>query len=272
MDKLGIEFISVFGMPPVEYIELSASLGCRNVGLAPAPIVTLDGLYPEWTMRGNPALVRDVRQALKDNGVTVSVGEGFVIMPGIDLDAYQADFDLLAELGAQVTNACCVEADFAANVDGFGRLAEMAARRNLPITVEYLPGMVVGTLETACELIEQVGRPNAGLLIDSMHLFRSGASAADVAALPQGLVLYAQLCDVPVVSRFDDYSVEARFERLAPGDGELPLLDFVKALPGDLVIGLEVPMRCLSEQGVSAADRLTPALAKARALFEAAGV
>ena len=271
MDRLAIEFISVFGMPPVEYIELAASLGCRNIGMAPAPIVTLDGLYPPWSLRGNAGLAREVKQALADNGVTISVGEGFVIMPGVDLAAYEADFELLAELGARVTNACCVEADFARNVDGFGRLAEMAARHNLPITVEYLPGMVVGTLETARELVEQVARPNAGLLIDSMHLFRSGATAADLAALPAGLVLYAQLCDVPVVSKFEDYSVEARFERLAPGDGELPLAEFVKALAPDIVIGLEVPMRALTEQGVSAADRLGPAIAKTRALFERTG-
>ena len=272
MNRLAIEFISTFGMPPVEHIELAASLDCRNIGLASAPIVTLDGLYPEWSLCGNPALLKDVKQALKDNGVTVSVGEGFVIMPGIDAAAYEGHFDLLAELGAKVTNACCVEADFAANVDGFGKLAEMAGARNLPITVEYLPGMVVGTLATARELVEQVNRPNAGLLIDSMHLFRSGASAADLAALPDGLVLYAQLCDVPLVSKFEDYSFEARFARLAPGDGELPLRDFVKALPADVVIGLEVPMRALTEQGVSAANRLAPAIAKARALLASAGV
>ena len=40
MDRLGIEMLCVFGMPPVEYVHLVADLGCRYittgmVGFAP---------------------------------------------------------------------------------------------------------------------------------------------------------------------------------------------------------------------------------------------
>ena len=59
MDRLAMEFISTFGMPPVEHVELVASLGLRHTGMGPAPIVVLDpGLYPEWSMRGNPVSTR----------------------------------------------------------------------------------------------------------------------------------------------------------------------------------------------------------------------
>ena len=36
MDRLGIEMLSVFGMPPIEYVNLTAELGCRYIttGLA----------------------------------------------------------------------------------------------------------------------------------------------------------------------------------------------------------------------------------------------
>ncbi|WP_231997329.1 hypothetical protein [Mycobacterium sp. 1245111.1] len=46
MDRLGIEMLSVFGMPPIEYLHLTADLGCRYitvamVGFAPSkPLVT----------------------------------------------------------------------------------------------------------------------------------------------------------------------------------------------------------------------------------------
>jgi hypothetical protein len=39
------------------------------------------------------------------------------------------------------------------------------------------------------------------------------------------------------------------------------------ALPRDLVVGLEVPMRSLAEAGVSAYDRLLPCVSGARALL-----
>ena len=55
--------------------------------------------------------------------------------------------------------------------------------------------------------------------------------------------------------------------RLAPGEGELPLADLLAALPGDRVIGLEIPMRSRAESGVSAYDRLLPCVHSARALL-----
>jgi len=268
MDRLAMEFISTFGMPPVEHIELVASLGLSHTGMGPAPIVVLEpGLYPEWSMRGNPSLVRKVKAALAANGVSVSVGEGFLVMPGLGAEMFAADLDLMAELGAGCINVCCVAPDFDSNLEGFARLAEMAGERGLDITVEYLPGMAIGTLPMARQLVEQSGRANAGLLLDSMHLYRSGATADDAAALPKGMVKYAQLCDVPVVSKFAEYADEARFERLAPGDGELPLAEYVAALPADVIVGLEIPMRALAEQGVGPAERLAPAVAKSRALL-----
>jgi hypothetical protein len=32
-DRVGIEFISVFGLPPVEFVALAAELGCRQIGM-----------------------------------------------------------------------------------------------------------------------------------------------------------------------------------------------------------------------------------------------
>ena len=34
MHPLGIEFISVFGLPPVEFVHLAADLGCRHISTA----------------------------------------------------------------------------------------------------------------------------------------------------------------------------------------------------------------------------------------------
>ena len=57
------------------------------------------------------------------------------------------------------------------------------------------------------------------------------------------------------------------YERMAPGDGELPLREILAAVPPDVVVGLEVPMRTLAEAGVSAADRLRTCVAGARELM-----
>lgn len=60
---------------------------------------------------------------------------------------------------------------------------------------------------------------------------------------------------------------EAMFERRAPGRGELPLLAVLAALPRDLVIGLEVPLRSEARAGVSPHDRLGRCVDAARDLL-----
>jgi sugar phosphate isomerase/epimerase len=56
-------------------------------------------------------------------------------------------------------------------------------------------------------------------------------------------------------------------ERMAPGDGELPLREILSALPPDTVIEIEVPQRSLALSGVSPIDRLRPCVEAAHRLF-----
>ena len=44
-------------------------------------------------------------------------------------------------------------------------------------------------------VLEAVGNPLRALLIDPIHADRSGATPADIAAVPPGLLPYAQFCD-----------------------------------------------------------------------------
>jgi hypothetical protein len=50
----------------------------------------------------------------------------------------------------------------------------------------------------------------------------------------------------------------------------MPLIDFVRALPADLPIGIEVPMKSLSDNGVSPLERARLALKAARETLESA--
>jgi sugar phosphate isomerase/epimerase len=267
MDRLAIEFISVLGLPPLEFIDVAAQLGVRRIGFSCGQIVTLPELYPVWTLRGNPSLCRDVKHALADHGVSISLGEGFLIRAGADIADHTGDMDILAELGAPRINVVSLESNSARAEDQFGCFAELAAQRGLEATVEYMPAMPIGTLAAALDLVVRSGKPNAKILLDAMHLYRGGESAEDVAALDPELIGYAQICDVPLISAHDDYSIEARYDRRIAGDGELPLYAFIAALPADCVVGLEVPMRDKALAGIGPVDRLRPAVEAARALL-----
>jgi sugar phosphate isomerase/epimerase len=143
----------------------------------------------------------------------------------------------------------------------------MAAARALRTTLEFFPASPVGDLATAAAAVRHVGRPEFAVLVDAMHLMRSGGRAAELAALDPALIGYAQFCDVPLQRTDMSYADEAKYERMVPGEGELPLLDILDALPRELVIGLEVPQRGLAEAGVGPHERLGRCVTAARELL-----
>jgi sugar phosphate isomerase/epimerase len=166
-----------------------------------------------------------------------------------------------------VVNAVVIEQDRARAVDEFGLFARMAGERGLAATIEFMPLMWPATLAEALAFLDDVGAVNGKLLLDAMHVYRSGASTAEVAAIDPAMIAYVQLCDVPMPARTDNYGEEARHERLGPGEGDLPLANFLRALPADVAVGLEVPMVSKAEAGVSVRDALAPCIAAARELL-----
>ena len=58
-----------------------------------------------------------------------------------------------------------------------------------------------------------------------------------------------------------------RSDRMIPGEGELPLREYLAVLPRDVVVSLEVPSRTLTRAGVSLRDRLQRSVTAARALL-----
>lgn len=266
---IGIDFISFMGLPPVQSIALAAELGCRQVSIALAPMQGNPPRYPQWSLREDAALRRDVIAAQRDYGVTISLGEGFLVRPGSDIRDTAADLGIMRELGIPIANIVAIEPDWNRTIGQLAVFAEMAAANGLQATLEMMPGMLLGTIEKAVAAIKEAGKPNLRLLLDSMHVFRSGATAADIENLDPALIGYVQLCDVPLVSKYQSYGEEARFERLAPGEGELPLADFIKALPAKFALGLELPMRAKALAGISLREALAPAVAATRALLAA---
>jgi sugar phosphate isomerase/epimerase len=178
-----------------------------------------------------------------------------------------SDLDVLAELGAPRINVVSLDPDLGRTFDQLGALTELGAQRNIETDVEPVPGLTIGDLPTAVAALEHVGRPDSRLLIDTMHLVRSGSCAADLLALDPEHIGYAQLNDTTLAPRIDNYMEEAMYERMVPGEGELPLLDILSALPPDIVIELEVPRRSVALAGVSPIDRLKPCVEAARRLL-----
>jgi sugar phosphate isomerase/epimerase len=266
---IGIEFISVLGLSPVEFVELAAELDCRSIGIALEPIVR-SRLYPKWSLRDDADLKRNMVNALRRCGVRVQLGEGFLVWPNKDIREAGADLDLMCELGAKQVNIVGVDPDRGRTFDQCAIFAELADVRGLGATLEFMPGLSIGDFETAVAAVGHSGRPNFRVLIDAMHFFRSGSRVSQLAAVDSQLIGHVQICDVPLVSTGLTYADEARFSRLPPGEGGLPLLELIAALPEHVPMGVEVPMLARAEEGVGAHERLAPCLESTRDLVRQA--
>jgi sugar phosphate isomerase/epimerase len=267
MDQLGIEHLSVFGLPPVECVNLAADLGCRYISTALTAIAYNPHGYAPFTLRDDAVLRRAMLAAMNDRDVSISLGEGFTIRAERDILELAADVEIMAELGVGRINSVSMDPDRGRSFDQFARLAEMAGAYGMEATVELSPGLTVGDLDTALAALHYVQRPNLRLLIDTMHFVRSGSRAADLAAVDPELIGYVQLSDAPLQPTMTNYMEDAVFERMVPGEGGLPLREILVALPAGVVIGLEVPMRDLAEAGVGPRDRLRRCVEGARGLL-----
>lgn len=81
-DRLALGMLSVFGLPPIEFVDLAAELGCRHISAAiqGMPLVPLG--YPPFSLKDDAALRKDLLAAMDDRGVTISLGDGFLVRPG----------------------------------------------------------------------------------------------------------------------------------------------------------------------------------------------
>jgi sugar phosphate isomerase/epimerase len=268
MTPLGIERLGLFGMPPVEMIALAADLGCQSVGIGLTPTTGYnpDG-HPAWSLRDDAALRRETVVVSRDRGVAIGIVEGFAVLPDNDMRTFASDLDLVAELGCERINVVSIGKDMRQAIDGFAALSELAAERGLLVSAEMGSLGPLDRVAPALAVVREVGRANFSLLIDSMHFFRLGNSLKDFAALDPALVGYVQLADAPWAPRFDTYMEEAMYERLAPGDGELPLAEFVRLVPEGVTVSLEIPIRSLAEAGVGPRERTKRCVDGARKLL-----
>ncbi|WP_232496419.1 sugar phosphate isomerase/epimerase family protein [Novosphingobium kaempferiae] len=251
-------------MPVLDYAELAARLECDFISLNFGGAANrLDPHRPEC-LRDDPALRHRLTRKVRELGLEIRLVEGFAIAPGLSVDAYAADLEAAAEMGASVICAVSLDKDLARTFDQFRRLAEASAQYGLTVTTEVGAG-VIRSLDLARAALAGVAHENFGLLLDTMHFFRCGATIEDLASIPAGALGHVQLCDVPMPAQGSSYLEEALFERCGLGEGDLPLRRLVDTLSEPVSLGLEIPIRSQHAHGLSAFERLGPSVRLARA-------
>jgi sugar phosphate isomerase/epimerase len=248
---------------PVQLVEAAAQAGFDFGGMWMEA--------SEWT----DATTRAVKQRLSDTGLELLDIEVAWIKPGpLNPDLLRM-IDVGAELGARNVLAVTTDPDRAASRDKLAMLMERGAQCGIRINLEFALFTETPTIGNACELLEEVDGPAAGLLIDSLHWQRSGGTLEEVAAVPQKWLSYVQLCDAPASGpQPPDPKVllmEATDDRVPMGQGGLPLRPLIELLPDGLPFAIEERSKALRDAYPDINERARALARTSRAFFASLG-
>jgi sugar phosphate isomerase/epimerase len=262
---LSLGALTVLELDPPGMVSCAAAAGYQAFGLRILPSMPDE---PVWPSAGDTPMVREIARRIADTGVRLLDIEIFRIVPDTDVRAFLPALETGARLGATEALLANYDPDQARFADKLAALCDLCAPLGIAVNLEPMPWTQAPDLAAAARLVEAAGRPNAAILVDALHFDRGGNVPADLAGLARRRFRYMQLCDAPAARPRDTEALlhQARCERLMPGDGGLDLTGLLRALPADIPIALEVPMRELA-QSVSAVERTRRMRMKAEALL-----
>lgn len=240
MRRWSLDQLSVLGVRPAELVEIAARAGYDAI----SPFIGLgdSGGLPTVPLRAGDPDTLAMARALKDSGLRLNQADGFAITPDLDVEAANRAVDLMAEMGANNIVALLFDPDEARCFDRLAALCDKAESAGIGVVLEFTEISFLHSLADTLQLIERLGRSHVGVLIDLLHLAYAGEVPADIAAVPPGLIRGAQLCDAPAGLDNENYVRVAMGDRMAPGTGELPVVEFLAALPESIIVGIEAPV------------------------------
>lgn len=236
-----------FSLEPMNFPELDARALMRVAAATGYECVSLT-LLSAMTGRPDPLVGDESGTAetaawMREHGLAMQTIECFNLTGESDVAAFAPVLACGATLGARAATAILWEnPDRADALAKYRRLCDMAREQGIRVNIEFLPiTHSMASLPEAVAFVTDADRVNAGIMVDLLHLMRSGGSIADLRTLDPALIGGAQLCDAPAERVEKLLMAEAGSERLDAGMGGLPVRDFVAALAADVVLGLEVP-------------------------------
>jgi sugar phosphate isomerase/epimerase len=109
-------------------------------------------------------------------------------------------------------------------------IADIGKKYGIRFQIEPIAWAPIHSLSQSLKIIEKVGRDNLGVVIDFWHLFAGEeTAAAEVSKLDRSLIYGVHFCD-GVNHKKDTKWVEEDLRGYLPGEGSIPINDWVKAV------------------------------------------
>ena len=195
----------------------------------------------ESDLLASPEPVHVIGAMMRDLGLACVAFQPFRDFEGMPatmrarvFDRAERKFDVLEELGSDlmlVSSNVSPEAlaDRGRIIVDFRELGERAAARGLRVGFEALAwARHVRDHRDAWEIVREVDHPAVGLVLDSFNSLAPGIPVDSLHSIRADKLFHVQLADAPKLT-MDPLSWSRHF-RCMPGQGDLPLVEYVRAL------------------------------------------
>jgi 4-hydroxyphenylpyruvate dioxygenase len=212
-----------------EKLEAIAEAGFKGVEIFENDLLSFNG---------TPS---DVRKMVADLGLEIITFQPFRDFEGLPPERRtrafaraERKFDVMAELGCDLMLVCSnVAADSLGGIDraaaDLRELGERAKARGMRIGFEALAwGRHISDYRDAWEAVRRADHAHVGLVLDTFHTFAKKTDLAAIRAIPRDRIFLVQVADAPQMEM--DALSWSRHYRNFPGQGDLPLIDFMAAL------------------------------------------
>lgn len=226
--KTSIATVSISGNL-VERLEAIAAAGFDGIEIFEQDFIAHDGAP------------RDVGNLIRDMGLEITLFQPFRDFEGLPeplrsraFDRAERKFDLMQELGTDLMLCCStVHPASLGGIDraaeDFHALGERAAKRGLRVGFEALAwGTHVNDHRDAWEVVRRADHDNIGLILDSFHTLARKIDPDTIRRIPGDKIFFVQLADAPLIDM--DLLYWSRHFRNMPGEGDLPVTDFMRAV------------------------------------------
>ncbi|HEY6861339.1 MAG TPA: bifunctional sugar phosphate isomerase/epimerase/4-hydroxyphenylpyruvate dioxygenase family protein [Pseudolabrys sp.] len=212
-----------------EKLEAIADAGFRGVEIFESDLLSYNG---------TPAEVAKEMADLGLKAITFQPFRDFEGMPEPQrvrtFDRAERKFDLMQEIGCDLLMVCSnVSPESLGGIDraatDFRALGERAAKRGLRVGFEALAwGRHINDYRDAWEVVRRADHPAIGLVLDTFHTCARKTDLKPLHAIPSDRIFLVQLADAPWLDM--DVLSWSRHFRCFPGQGDMPLVEFMEAV------------------------------------------
>ena len=209
---------------PCTFVEIAAQAGWKGTGVWFEP--------SSWTDK----TTNEITKCIDDTGLSVVDME--VIRMGPDGDCGDRLVEAASLVGAKNILTVSSFDSIEATAERLNELCALALPSNIRVCIEFMRFTSIRTLADAIGVVELVDHENVGILVDLIHVFRSGTTYNEIREADAGLFPYAQWCDAPADPcgwSNRELIQDALDDRSIPGEGDLPVNEF------ELLFDISVP-------------------------------